>query len=1215
MSTTSEKIQMDAMRAKDNRRSDASVGYIAGSTTEIVARDPMTRAGTSCGRKGANEEEVLFQVFLDHVAWGRQDDVEKMLQDPSNRWLVLKSGDLKSPAKKTFKNITGFQYAAWALHWDMLVMLLHYLSIEEAIAQAQQFERGLWTQEHGVHANWDDLIKKMNEAHAKYRIHNPTSWDQADIYFIDHVGAEQSKLPINVLLEFCNPNRTTNTSLDLNNVCSVKFDLPEWLKEAISNNKFNFALYRGNNKEIQKNGRGFGFGLWAWLDAFKSDRSAFIGQFWTKVNQRNSLVEKLSNEQEYQTIKNKFLLLQEKNGKILAFFDREVKNLKLKAEHETEYSEIRKDCQKLGQFIQQGYDQANKLLSRKAYKEITSRQKKDSFELLEKLTLDVQKLAIRLFQTFKKNEHSIMDPDIKKIISEFPFYQAVAQKKKEEALKWLKILRDLMKNKLHENLLTIILPTSSLEEEPVLFTLVRLGIPADWFKDFTSQLDRKVDREFVDLAGNDPLHIAAQYGHAHLIPVLEGDFGNDRDKSNKLGLVPVFIAAMFGNYNMVLELLNRGCKTTLSKETLPGCPEDILSWMIFHSKDKISLEQAFNKLRKSENSYKNLLVKIGAFYCQNSGSKMSAEQERIMREATIGQLFCTAINCNPDFLNFLVQIHPEGQRILYNGQSPLHYAVIQGMINAVNVLVNNSSDLTMQNSDRKTALEIAKLEGDSVIINCISNKLKTEQEKTKLISMNRNSCIEAVVKQFEDGLRKEQEALKSTENAKCLRECIAQVLANVEYESFFFGERYNKISLFQSLLVKTLLERVNTKDSIAEGGGVFSALKYERKKLTQAIIEVARLPWFMSGQQSEKPDVKAGDERRHLSPTQDSFCERFEKQLDETYGYFRTLANGEAVSIKDVEEQQKANMAKNLASHLPNVPIPYVGMQLPTGTIVSGIADLMLYFRQRTRKQQAERMVTVFKAVTPYERTHFIRYTAEQLANKYADQIHHLFQGSEGVELFADCAAARVVEYIIADEDNQIAKHPGLFSNAIRGMKAWVLNQEIPPEETEQKALYQIFLDGIVKVSSEFPKDKERLKTINHLTLQDQWTSRGIFENTGILVLQPNGTMERYAHPNIDVMKYGYCKGTKEEADKRALTLRRDPKRGHYWGEGRIWERPLDVVAVEAFPPNHAQANLVLTGYAAQTAAAGSLINAAGVAVPPGPMGTGPFVAATSAKK
>ncbi len=308
------------------------------------------------------------------------------------------------------------------------------------------------------------------------------------------------------------------------------------------------------------------------------------------------------------------------------------------------------------------------------------------------------------------------------------------------------------------------------------------------------------------------------------------------------------------------------------------------------------------------------------------------------------------------------------------------------------------------------------------------------------------------------------------------------------------------------------------------------------KKAFSTLIDA----WQQPSIAAEPPQALLTD---GLSQVSTAFCERFEKQLDEAYGYFRAVASGELISAQD---QKHLNEARGIAMVLPNVTVQ--GMTVPTSLLALGALELAGYLRQSYCRQKAERMTQIFKAVTPYERTHFIRYTAEQLADKYTPQIHHLMPSSEGVELFADCAAARVIEYITSSEQHQIAFEPSFFSNLVRSAKSWMTGKEIPPEQREQKNLYQLFIDGIVRVSSKFPKDKERLKTINHLTLTDNWNAKGIFENTGIITLD----QQRYAHPNVDVERYGYCKGITKEAEHRALTLKQ--KNGLPWGQGRAWE-------------------------------------------------------------
>ena len=69
-----------------------------------------------------------------------------MLKD--NAELALASGDVTDTAGRTFKNITGFQYAVWALDWKMWTMIQGYLPSDAAREQAKGFSDGEWVKEH-----------------------------------------------------------------------------------------------------------------------------------------------------------------------------------------------------------------------------------------------------------------------------------------------------------------------------------------------------------------------------------------------------------------------------------------------------------------------------------------------------------------------------------------------------------------------------------------------------------------------------------------------------------------------------------------------------------------------------------------------------------------------------------------------------------------------------------------------------------------------------------------------------------------------------------------------------------------------------------------------------------------------------------------------------------------------------------------------------------
>ena len=317
-----------------------------------------------------------------------------------------------------------------------------------------------------------------------------------------------------------------------------------------------------------------------------------------------------------------------------------------------------------------------------------------------------------------------------------------------------------------------------------------------------------------------------------------------------------------------------------------------------------------------------------------------------------------------------------------------------------------------------------------------------------------------------------------------------------------------------------------------------------------------------------------------LSPQQVSFCDKFETEFDKAFGYFQAVYNGDAVCKADEDEEKLSAILKHGANALPNVPIPTTGFSIPVGALAGAVLDLACYMRKRFRRKQVERMMDVFAAVTPFERAYFVRQVAERLAIKYARQIHHLAPGSEGTEKFADCAVARAVAYITDADKNHIAFEPSMLSKMCRSVKSFVTGKDIPTMLKEQKNLYALFLDGIVRVTSNFAADEKTLRLINNLTLTEKWCSKGVFENTGILVRMEMGAGEssgsssstvslslsssssssheqRWAFRQTDLDRYGYCEGTLEEAMKRDLKL--GPGKGLVWGTGRAWPQVKNV--------------------------------------------------------
>ena len=83
----------------------------------------------------SHKDGSRLSEFLKHVGYGEQGEAEKMLQD--NPLLATSQGDLFDCAGRRFDNITGFQYAVWALDFQMWRMLKQYLCFEDVRTQLE----------------------------------------------------------------------------------------------------------------------------------------------------------------------------------------------------------------------------------------------------------------------------------------------------------------------------------------------------------------------------------------------------------------------------------------------------------------------------------------------------------------------------------------------------------------------------------------------------------------------------------------------------------------------------------------------------------------------------------------------------------------------------------------------------------------------------------------------------------------------------------------------------------------------------------------------------------------------------------------------------------------------------------------------------------------------------------------------------------------------
>jgi TPR repeat protein len=145
----------------------------------------------------AKSESVAHQVNLEDaqalgkwVSDGHLIEVEKLLRKNNNLAYVIIS--ITDRSDRTFK-CTGFQYAVWALDFEMCEVFRKYLDNPNAALQIKALEKEPEKySQHGAHYDMTGLINKTQTY-----VSNFDSWDtnQCCQYWQKEVGGEQRKCP------------------------------------------------------------------------------------------------------------------------------------------------------------------------------------------------------------------------------------------------------------------------------------------------------------------------------------------------------------------------------------------------------------------------------------------------------------------------------------------------------------------------------------------------------------------------------------------------------------------------------------------------------------------------------------------------------------------------------------------------------------------------------------------------------------------------------------------------------------------------------------------------------------------------------------------------------------------------------------------------------------------------------------------------------------
>ncbi len=231
--------------------------------------------------------------LLRHIGFGEQDEAEAILKE--NQDLTLVSGNLTDCAKRHFKQITGFQYAVWALDWHMWNMLQKYMSPEAVKEQLSGLETEPWVRIHGIHASWKNLVDALQNYIDHFEMWND---NQRTLHWCKQVGGSQLLLPAHVVNEYTRPDRTFRPCPEFNELVLPRTGIHRWAGGVGANNTLGlkFAWWRCGDSDIAQakrmtpNGMGEANMRYSVLSIVDGDRRAVNALFRYREEQRAQLI-------------------------------------------------------------------------------------------------------------------------------------------------------------------------------------------------------------------------------------------------------------------------------------------------------------------------------------------------------------------------------------------------------------------------------------------------------------------------------------------------------------------------------------------------------------------------------------------------------------------------------------------------------------------------------------------------------------------------------------------------------------------------------------------------------------------------------------------------------------------------------------------------------------------------------------------------------------
>jgi hypothetical protein len=183
-------------------------------------RDLVNLAQTSKYHLALFKPVIDVRKLLHHVTRGEHDVVKAMLKQDIN--LIFKRGKVTDCSGREFENISGFEYALWALDKHMWAAMIECIPSNE---ESKKVFAQLIAQYNKV--NTDGVIYRLNgktitEKHFDFEntiikelqtqvdsINAPgeKNWDAIDNQWREGVGGAQKGLPMHIVDEYCSNER------------------------------------------------------------------------------------------------------------------------------------------------------------------------------------------------------------------------------------------------------------------------------------------------------------------------------------------------------------------------------------------------------------------------------------------------------------------------------------------------------------------------------------------------------------------------------------------------------------------------------------------------------------------------------------------------------------------------------------------------------------------------------------------------------------------------------------------------------------------------------------------------------------------------------------------------------------------------------------------------------------------------------------------------